>query len=199
MKTIEELLVEVGEDKHQNLTTTSFKFKTELWGYFQGFQDKIGLEFGTHKGQTTRIMSFLFKTVHTVNNNKNEKSKELNADRDNVHHYNFNLYSNAKLPIDDVIDVALIDAGHGYSDVIKDVERVSRMNTADECYIVFDDYGALEQVRKAVDDLTSNGIISPVEFIGHKTGHNFGNAVKGGPDRILSAPEGLIAMLNKDE
>lgn len=199
MKTIEELLVEVGEDKHQNLTTTSFKFKTELWEYFQGYQDKVAVEFGTHKGQTTRIMSYLFNTVHTVNNNENEKSKDLNQDRDNIHHYNFNLYSEEELPITDMITVALVDAGHAYSDVIKDVNRLKRMNTAEECYVVFDDYGALEQVRRAVNDLTKDGIISPVEFIGHESGHNFGNAVKGGADRILQAPEGVIAILNRDE
>lgn len=197
MKTIEEILIEVGEDKHQNLSTTSFKFKTELWNYFQGFEDKTAIEFGTHKGQTTRVMSFLFKKVHTINNNDNEVSKQLNADRSNIIHHNFNLYSQNRLIISDVIDVALIDAGHAYEQVIDDVERLASMNIADECIVVFDDYGAILPVRNAVNDLVSRGLISIVEYIGHESGHNFGNAVKGGPDRILSAPEGVIAMMKK--
>ena len=31
MKTIEEVLKEIGEDKNQNLSTTSFKFKSDVW------------------------------------------------------------------------------------------------------------------------------------------------------------------------
>lgn len=199
MKTIEEILIEVGEDKHQNLSTTSFKFKTDLWNYFQGFEDKTAIEFGTHKGQTTRVMSFLFKKVHTINNNDNEPSKALNADRTNIVHHNFNLYSQNKLIIGDVIDVALIDAGHAYGQVIADVERLASMNRADECLVVFDDYGAIAPVRNAVNDLVSQGILSIVEYIGHESGHNFGNAVKGGPDRVLSAHEGVIAIMKKGE
>ena len=86
MKTIEELLIEVGEDKHQNLSTTSFKFKTDLWNFFKGFEDKVCVEFGTHKGQTTRILSFLFDRVHTINNNENELAKELNRERNIIVH-----------------------------------------------------------------------------------------------------------------
>jgi len=197
MKTIEEILIEVGEDKHQNLSTTSFKFKTDLWNYFQSFQDSTAIEFGTHKGQTTRVMSFLFKKVHTINNNDNEPSKQLNADRTNIVHHNFNLYSQNKIIINDVIDVALIDAGHAYDQVIDDVERLASMTIADKCTVVFDDYGAIKPVRNAVDDLVGRGIISIVKYIGHESGYNFGNAVKGGPDRILSAPEGVIAIMKK--
>jgi hypothetical protein len=195
MKTIKELLEEVGEDKHQNLTTTSFKFKTDLWNFFQGFQDKVAIEFGTHKGQTTRIMSHLFKKVHTVNNSDNEKSKELNADRTNIVHHNFNLYSPDKLPVVDIIDVALIDAGHTYAEVIYDINRIISMNCSEECYIVFDDYGSIPDVRKAIDHAISMKYLEEVQEIGHSKGHNFGNGTKGGPDRILAGPEGLITKV----
>ena len=195
MKTIKELLEEVGEDKHQNLTTTSFKFKTDLWNFFQGFQDKVAIEFGTHKGQTTRIMSHLFKKVHTVNNSDNEKSKELNADRTNIVHHNFNLYSSDKLPVVDIIDVALIDAGHTYAEVIYDINRIISMNCSEECYIVFDDYGSIPDVRKAIDHAISMKYLEEVQEIGHSKGHNFGNGTKGGPDRILAGPEGLITKV----
>ena len=63
MKTIDELLEEVGEDKFQNLATTSFKFKTDVWEFFKAIEgvDKWNCcEFGTHKGQSSRILSFLF-------------------------------------------------------------------------------------------------------------------------------------------
>lgn len=196
MKTIDQLLLEIGEDKHQNLTTTSLKFKRDFWNFFQGFQDKTAIEFGTHKGQTTRIMSFLFNKVHTINNNDNEKSKELNADRSNIVHHNFNLYSADILHVADTINVALIDAGHSYQEVIFDINRVLNMNCSEECYLVFDDYGLIPDVRKAVDEAINLNYLEVMQEIGHGAGHNFGNGVKGGPDRVLATSEGLITKVN---
>ena len=60
---IEKLLKQIKEDKVDNMSTTSFKFKRDVWDFFQGFQDKIAVEFGTHKGQTTRILSFLLTNI----------------------------------------------------------------------------------------------------------------------------------------
>ena len=91
MKTIEELLSEIKEDKIDNLSTTSFQLKKDLWEFFQNCQDKIAVEFGTHKGQTTRILSHLFKKVYTVNCNDNLDAKALNSDRNNIVYLNFDL------------------------------------------------------------------------------------------------------------
>ena len=89
---IDQLLKEIGEDKHQNMTTTSFKFKRDVWEFFQHFQDKIAVEFGTHKGQTTKVLSHLFKKVYTVNRLDNKEAKTLNKDIKNIEYIdNFNL------------------------------------------------------------------------------------------------------------
>lgn len=199
MKTIDELLIEIGEDKTQNLSTTSFQFKRDVWDYFQNYQDKIAVEFGTHKGQTTRILSYLFKKVYTVNNNDNILAKEFNKDRDNIIYLNFDLYSNNQLPISDTIDVFLIDAGHDYNHVIYDINRVTSMNCSEECYVIFDDYGAnchINTVKKAVDQAIQMNILSLIKGIGHNKGYNFGNGNKGGEDRILEDYEGLITKIN---
>lgn len=199
MKTINELLIEVGEDKHQNLSTTSFQFKRDVWNYFQNYNDKIIVEFGTHKGQTTRILSYLFKKVYTINNNDNTLAKELNKDRDNITYLNFDLYSNNQLPIYDIIDVFLIDAGHEYEHVVKDINRAISMNCSEECYIIFDDYGAnchVNTVKKAIDQAIQMNILSLIKGIGHSEGYNFGNGNKGGEDRILKDYEGLITKIN---
>lgn len=198
MKTIEELLIEIKEDKTDNMSTTSFQFKRDLWEYFQNCQDKVAVEFGTHKGQTTRILSFLFKKVYTINNNENEASKELNKDRDNIVHLNFNLYSHNTLPISDIIDVFLVDAGHEYDQVIFDINRITSMNCSQNCYIIFDDYGAdchEYTVKRAVDDAINYGAIEIVKEIGHKAGYNFGTGGKSGSDRILLNTEGLITKI----
>lgn len=199
MKTINELLIEVGEDKHQNLSTTSFQFKRDVWNYFQNYNDKIIVEFGTHKGQTTRILSYLFKKVYTINNNDNTLAKELNKDRDNITYLNFDLYSNNQLPIHDIIDVFLIDAGHEYEHVVKDINRAISMNCSEECYIIFDDYGAnchVNTVKKAIDQAIQMNILLLIKGIGHSEGYNFGNGNKGGEDRILKDYEGLITKIN---
>jgi hypothetical protein len=195
-KTIEELLNEIKEDKKDNLATTSFKFKTDLWNFFQNYHDKIAVEFGTHKGQTTRILSFLFKKVYTININDNASGKSLNSDRDNIIYIdNFDLYSSQKLPISDIVDVVLIDAGHDYEHVIADINRVFSMNCSEDCYIIFDDYGLAKfenEVKKAVDQAVSMNAITIIEKIGHQTGHDFG----GIPPRILTNSEGVIAKIN---
>lgn len=199
MKTIEELLLEVGEDKYQNLSTTSFKFKTDLWNFFKGFEDKICVEFGTHKGQTTRILSFLFKKVYTINNNDNIYAKQLNQDRNNIVYLNFDLYSNSQLPIFDTIDVFLIDAGHDYEHVIYDINRATSMNCAEDCYIIFDDYGLdsfKHHIKKAVNEAIAIGALQSIKGIGHEAGFNFGKGNKTGPDRILEDFEGLITKIN---
>jgi hypothetical protein len=199
MKTIDELLLEIGEDKTQNLSTTSFQFKRDIWNYFQGFQDKVVVEFGTHKGQTTRVLSYLFKKVYTINNNDNDIAKEFNKDRDNIIYLNFDLYSNNILSISDAIDVFLVDAGHEYEHVINDINRVTSMNCSENCYVIFDDYGAnchLYTVKKAVDQALQMNILSLIKGIGHIKGYNFGNGNKGGEDRILEDYEGLITKIN---
>jgi len=199
MKTIEELLLEVKEDKKDNLSTTSFQFKRDLWSFFRGFNDKVCVEFGTHKGQTTRILSFLFKKVYTINNNNNETAKQLNYDRDNIEYLNFDLYQNHTLDIHESIDVFLVDAGHMYDQVIMDINRIFSMPCSTECYIVFDDYGCnvhKDSVKLAIDNAIQNNYISVIKKIGHKAGHNFGSGAKGGLDRILEDHEGLITKIN---
>lgn len=202
MKTIDELLLEIKEDKVDNLSTTSFQFKRDLWHFFTDFKDKVCVEFGTHKGQTTRILSFLFKKVYTINNNENEVAKELNRDRDNIVYLNFNLYENYTLGISEPVDVFLVDAGHAYEQVIMDINRIFSMLCSEECYIIFDDYGCnvhADSVKRAVDAAIQNGYISIIKKIGHAAGYNFGNGNKGGPDRILEDYEGLITKINWTE
>lgn len=174
--TIEELLQEIQEDKFQNNTTTSFKFKTDVWNFFQGYGDKVAVEFGTHKGQTSKILSYLFKTVHTVNNNDNEKAKELNSSRSNIHYYNFDLYSDKVLPIQDKVSVFLIDAAHDYRAVISDINRATSMNCEQDCYIIFDDFGLdkfKDSVKRAVLEAVEQNILEVVSYIGHEPGTTF--------------------------
>lgn len=193
---IEELLKQIKEDKTDNLSTTSFKFKRDIWDFFQNCQDKVAVEFGTHKGQTTRILSFLFKKVYTINIYDNMEAKRINIDRSNIVYIdNFDLYSGNSIPINDIVHTVLIDAGHAYHQVISDINSVFNFVLEQDSYIIFDDYG-LEvfryDVKKAIDEAIQLNALSLIKKIGHEPGFNFG----GTPARILSDYEGIITKIN---
>ena len=144
------------------------------------------------------MLSFLFRKVYTINNNDNKTAKKLNEDRENIVYLNMDLYSNlSHLVIKDIpkeVSMFLIDAGHDYMHVIKDINLAFSLYTAPECYLVFDDYG-LEKykwdVRKAIDEAMSKEVLTLVKKIGHKPGFNFG----GKPARILDEYEGVITKI----
>jgi hypothetical protein len=93
----------------------------------------------------------------------------------------------------------LIDAGHEFEQVIFDINRATSMACAEDCYIVFDDYGCnvhRNSVKRAIDTAIEEKIVTVVKGIGHEAGYNFGTGNKGGEDRILETNEGLITKIN---
>ena len=196
---IESLLGDVGEDKHQNLTTTSFKFKRDLWDFCReqfpnGFKELSCVEYGTHKGQTTHVLAYLFDKVYTFNlPNHFDAAKELNKYLENIEYIGLDLYNSdiyEKL-IDDKISLFFIDAVHSYDAVLSDFTR--SLNIGNEldtlCFFVFDDFGSYPEVHKAVEDLIWVGKLEMVKYIGHEPRHDFGQG------RILSDHEGIICKL----
>lgn len=200
LKTIDELLEEVGEDKFQNLSTTSFKLKTDLWNFFLDKPESQYyncVEFGTHKGQTTRILSHLFKNVYSINlPNHFSEAERLNADRQNIKFIGMDLY---QVPVDENFkhepcNVFFIDAVHEFDQIMMDFTRCLKLNRDESqpVYIVFDDYGQdNRQVWQAVNQLIRVGTLEKVCYIGHEPNHNFG----GYPVRILKDYEGIICKL----
>lgn len=200
LKTIEELLEEVAEDKKDNLSTTSFKFKTDLWNFFTTIPESRYyncVEFGTHKGQTTRVLSHLFKNVYTINlPNHFDQAERLNADRQNIKFIPMNLYEQ---PLDqnfkhEPCNVFFIDAVHEFDAIMSDFSR-SLNFTFDERhprYFIFDDYGQdNRQVWQVVNQLIRVGRLEKVCYIGHEPNHNFG----GHPARVLKDFEGILTRL----
>tara|TARA_B100002019_G_C21251381_1_gene591309 strand:+ start:641 stop:2014 length:1374 start_codon:yes stop_codon:yes gene_type:complete len=192
---IDFLLKSINEDKSINPTTTSDKFKTDVWNFFKDFKDQICVEFGTHKGQTTKVLSHCFKKVFTINVNEESlaTAKMLNVGIDNIEYVPFDLYSNKSLILKD-ISVALIDAGHKYEQVLSDIKRCLEIECDDDFYIVFDDYGLNvheHDVKRAVDESIKNGNIELVKKIGCEPGHTFNT------NRVLKDYEGLICRVVK--
>lgn len=189
------------EDKTDNPSTTSKKFKKDLWN-FCTLSEHINLdinldaavEFGTHKGQTTAILSELFKTVYTFNLPGHFSSAmEFNQNRTNIQYVGWDLYSGKSPEIEKSNAVSLVfsDAVHQYNAVVQDVENAKNwFRLSNPCYFVFDDYGAWDDVKRAVDDMIKYDTLELVTKIGHHPGWTFSDR-----SPALKDWEGIICKL----
>lgn len=192
---IEQLLAEIGQDKHENPSTTSDKFKTDLWNWVKGQEwpiDSCAIEYGTHKGQTTKILAHLFQHVYTCNLPGNHgEAKKTNQGSTNITFVEIDLYNSdiyEKITTGKV-HLFFIDAVHTHDAVFSDFSRSVAMDFAEPCYFVFDDYGLIPEVKRAVQDLIWVGKLEWVENIGHEPGYDFKNG------RVLKDWEGIICKL----
>jgi hypothetical protein len=195
-KSIDDLLVEIGQDKPQNMSTTSYLFKRGVYSFFEyGFEDKVAVEFGTHRGQTTRILANLFRKVYTINVDESPEAQRLNQDLDNIEYMAFNLYGNPldALKFPEPVACVFIDAGHDYPQVVHDIQRMLTLDLEEPAYVIFDDYGLANSVYNAVHRFIGEGHLDIVAQIGHEAGHNFG----GTPNRIIMDWEGVICLVKK--
>jgi tRNA A58 N-methylase Trm61 len=156
--------------------TTTHKFKDDLLDYFgDEFKNKNCLEVGTFQGHTTRILSFLFNKVITIDINQEwvDLARNLNEDRNNIEYYIGDIYDWIVPGVtslyydtfkDEEVDVVFIDAIHKYHQVVFDT--INSIKTFGNIHLVYDDYGLLDEVKAAVDDMINTGMIEVVQYIG---------------------------------
>ena len=191
---INELLKTIP-DKTEWLATTSHKFKTDLWNFFKLIPESsefTAVELGTSNGHSTKILSYLFDKVVTVNNNESLRAKEFNNNRKNIRFHTFDLYSESwKITTGDVF---FVDANHGYSEVCSDIDNCLKLKSLIEKKIfIFDDYGSRQYestVRAAVDKYINNGTFEALAHIGQPPGFSF----DGSCERTLTHFEGIICQ-----
>ena len=182
-------------DKIQNSWTTSLKFKEDLIDFCDDkFLNKTVLEIGTFHGHTTRILSYLFKNVLTIDNNPQfmDEAVKLNTDRNNIEYLLGDIYDYQDLPAFDnfknqKVDVVFIDAVHKYRYVI--VDTINSLKAFKDIHLIYDDYGAVPQVKRAIDDCLELGIIELVGYLGHEEGLDI---KKDGKNQMLKGREGII-------
>ena len=128
MVDIEKLLENIP-DKREWKTTTSHKFKRDLYKIFNdlGLQDSKVVELGTHHGHTTRILSFLFDEVVTYDIIDDGFSKKLNGDRDNISHRYQDIYESPWWEDCVGASVVFIDAVHKYEEAKKDIKNTLKI------------------------------------------------------------------------
>tara|TARA_R110001592_G_scaffold200507_1_gene449359 strand:- start:7 stop:597 length:591 start_codon:yes stop_codon:yes gene_type:complete len=187
-----ELIFQNIPDKREYKNTTSLKFKEDLLSIFGELgQEYTCLEVGTNHGHTTRILSFIFKDVITLDWHEEPNlrmAKELCHDRKNITYIEKDVYAT---PWDDLnlpkYEVSFIDCGHEYEHVIADIQNTIKFG-ASEQYIIFDDYGhPTTGVKRAIKDICdANENFNIIEFIGEPLGSDCR------PGLLLKDWEGVI-------
>ena len=174
-------------NKNTHKWTTSKKFKGDILSYFKQkeFKNKTLVELGCCRGDTTRIYSECFKNV--VGSDKDPDNIKLaienNKELDNVKIIEKDLYNSEwDMP---PADVVVIDAGHTYEDIMRDVPKVIEyfLNPI----IIMDDYGNPKQdVNRAINELESSGIIKINKKIGADKGYTTATGL------VFNDKEGVI-------
>ncbi len=175
-------------DKMENKNTTSLKFKYDLIQYFQyieGSEDFVCIEVGAAHGYSTYVLGQLFKTVYSIEFNKNNlaDAQTFNQKHSNINWRNIDAYTEP-WEIFEYANVSFIDCIHDYRHTTQDINR-SIGYGKDIMYLVFDDYGLFPEVKRAVDDFVASADCQ-VTYIGHPAGTLV--AV----DRVVKASEGVI-------
>ena len=171
---IDELLRDIP-DKFEHSTTTSHKFKRDVFEFFDKpeFKQSVCLEIGSNRGHSTRILSYLFKEVVGFNYDNVEMAGEFNKDLPNVRYYAQDVY-NTPMPLD-YGDVFFIDAQHTYFAVMDDTIRSLKFRSTNALkkYFIYDDIGVFPELRQAMDDLIKNDYIEIVKPIGYGPSEKF--------------------------
>ena len=186
-----EKLLENIPDKREWKTTTSHKFKRDLYELFNelGLQDSKIVELGTHHGHTTRILSFLFNEVVTYDIIDEGFSKKLNQDRENITHRYQDIYEFPWWEECAGADVVFIDAVHKYEEAKKDIQNALKIEGVR--YIIFDDYGMFPSVKNAVLESMNDAWprFKPYKYIGEPPGSDCR------PGKTLQDWEGLVCKV----
>jgi hypothetical protein len=180
-----EKILSILPDKFASKRTTSKKFKTDLYNFFneEKYKDFKCAELGIFNGDSTLLLCNLFK--HVIGIEYSQKQIDIATNflkKNNLNNFDFLLHDlyNRKFPYVGEIDVFMIDAVHTYECV--KIDTFNCINSKKESsienkklYFIYDDYGAFPPVKQAVDELISSNVLSVVKKIGYMPGENFVN------------------------
>tara|TARA_R100000008_G_C3558489_1_gene154609 strand:+ start:283 stop:858 length:576 start_codon:yes stop_codon:yes gene_type:complete len=185
MQTIEDIIKDMP-DKSEWKTTTTLDFKRHLHDFFNRdeFKDKKVVELGTAAGHTTRVLSFLFNKVTTIDIEDDGKSKILNADRGGVSHKYCDIYSFPWWEEEQDAYAVFVDAVHKKDNVALDIQNSLKIKNLK--YLIFDDFGLFPEVKEAVYEAIVDNRIKPVCYIGQNKGSECAHG------RFLLDREGII-------
>ena len=169
---------------HEDIWTCSDEMRGHISEQFTGKNYKI-TEIGAHKGYSTGHLAGIFSHVYAVDNSDlwTDFSRQLNRDKSNITYIKLDLYKEswAKLPD---CDVAFIDAVHHYETCLSDINN-SIAHFKSLKYIILDDYGVFEGVKRAVDEGVASGRFTIVQFIGLTDIPSMNGIVRGSHEGVI--------------
>jgi len=189
------MILETIPDKTQDKNTTSHKFKQDVIDFFKDKNLNTCLEIGTNHGWTTRILSSIFKEVHTLDfkESNTNYAKQNNADRNNIIYYTDDAYTTKAFNLMPSMDVAFIDCLHTYEHVMYDINTaLSRIDIDNGMYFIFDDFGhpISTGVHQAILQAINEGLKFE-KYIGQEAGYQYDDT------SILIDHEGIILSYGK--
>ena len=174
-----------------DIWTCSSKMRIDIADFFVSKKNYKIAEIGSHKGYSTKILSKIFSKVYAVDNSIEwtEFNKNFNEDATNIEYVMLDIYKDSWEILPDDIEVSFIDAGHSYecckSDILNSINQFKNLQ-----YIIFDDYGVWDGVKKIVDELMENKTLLFEKFIGI-------NNVPGPHGIVENVNEGIICSIKK--
>ena len=188
-------LVKYGNSKDidYDIWTCSEQMRYDIYDFFKHNPEFKIAEIGAHKGYTTKILSNIFNTVYAVDNSIEwtNYNKNLNKNATNIEYVMLDLYKDNWEILPQDIEVSFIDAMHSYegckSDIMNSLSRFKNLK-----YIILDDYGVWEGVKRVVVELIQNKTLIFEKFIGIKN-------VPGPNGIVNNVNEGIICRVNNEK
>tara|TARA_R100001443_G_C3356726_1_gene178109 strand:- start:498 stop:1856 length:1359 start_codon:yes stop_codon:yes gene_type:complete len=166
----DELLLNSVRHKDTFKNATSRKFKKDLIEYFKDdkYREMTAVELGCCQGDTTKILSSLFKSVYAYDHSIENVNITKNKCDENVECHVMDVTNDEwKFP---KADVVFIDASHDYPQVAIDIQKA--VDYFDNPIIILDDYGNPNNtnIRNSIDLKVNEGIIKVDTHIGEEQG-----------------------------
>jgi lipopolysaccharide biosynthesis glycosyltransferase len=172
---------------HEDIWTCSDEMRRDIAEVFTGKNYKIA-EIGAHKGYSTGHLADLFSHVYALDYSDlwTDFSRQLNRFKSNITYIKLDLYRDSWANLPDC-DVVFIDADHSYEHCLSDINNsISQFKSLK--YIIFDDYGVFEGVKKAIEECVASRRFEIIKFIGLTDVPSLGGIVK-------DTHEGVIVRL----
>jgi len=170
--TFDENAVLLNSVRHKDTfkNATSRKFKSDLIDFFKDdkYKEMTMIELGACQGDTTKVLSSLFKKVYAYDWKQENIDKIRNKCGDNVNCEVMDVTNDEwKFP---KADVVFVDASHDYPQVAIDIQKT--IDYFDNPIIILDDYGNPNNrnIRTSIDQKINEGKVKLHKLIGEQVG-----------------------------
>lgn len=181
-------------DKWESKTTTTKKFKLDLYEFVVKNNVRSILEIGSSVGHSAFFLGHYVDKFSCVelDNNRIKMIQKLCSGLNSVVCHRMNVY--AQEWRFDYHDMVIIDCIHDYKHASKDINNSLNIKPK---YLAFDDYGLFPGVKKAVDEFISNKKLEVEMRIGYATGSVFSmsKSADATKDKKLLDSEGIICKV----